>query len=183
MFCPNQYLKWLNRHLRENQMTTISHLKKLSPKFGCAHTGAHTLRLALTIRAPGFHRHAEVSCLDLATIHWNGRVLTHETRHYVGAAWAERWQKNRHRGRDLLGRWPERETSFKITPWTLKGQFHQIWKFSHYLATPVVMEAQVIFLCLRNVFRGSTAKPAVWQVAGDPEALAHPPHGEGFGLE
>lgn len=54
------------------------------------HTHAHTLRHALTIRAPGFHRHAEVSCLDLATIHWNGRVLTHETRHYVGAAWAER---------------------------------------------------------------------------------------------
>lgn len=40
--------------------------------------------------APGLHGHAEVSRLDLATMHWNGWVLTHETGHYVSAAWAER---------------------------------------------------------------------------------------------
>lgn len=37
-------IKWLNRRLRENQMTTVSHLKKLSPQFGCTHSlsGTHS---------------------------------------------------------------------------------------------------------------------------------------------
>ena len=53
----------------------------------CKKLTTHTHTLSLTFKAPGFHRHAEVSCLDLAPIHWNCWVLTHETWHYVSAAW------------------------------------------------------------------------------------------------
>lgn len=54
------------------------------------HTQTHTL----TVKTPGLHGHAEVSGLDLSTVHWDSWVLTHETGDYVRAPWTGRKRRS-----------------------------------------------------------------------------------------